>query len=63
MSAHEDQPNEATKTHTTERIEETSRKLSPNLIEDRTEAKLEPIHDQISTLTQPMNKLIQDNSA
>ena len=38
-------------------------KLSPNSIEERIKANLEPLHAQIGTLTQIMNKLIQDISA
>ena len=63
MSAHGKQPNEASKTHTLERVDEASTKLSPNLIEDRIKSNMEPLHAQISTMTQMMNKLIQDNSA
>ena len=62
MSAHEEQPIEASGTYRAERIDKASTEFSSDLIEERVKANLEPLHEQISTLTQLMNKLIQDNS-
>ena len=61
-SAHDEETNAASELHTAERIDEASTDLSPNPIEYRVKAILEPLHAQMSTLTQMMNKLIQDNS-
>ena len=35
----------------------------PDVIEERIKANLEPLNEQISTLTQLLNQLIQENSA
>ena len=37
--------------------------ILPQLIEERIKANLEPLNEQISTLTQLLNQLIQNNSA
>ena len=63
MSAHEEQPNEASETYTAEWIDENCIELIPDLIAERIKANLEPFNAQISTLKQMMNKRIQDNSA
>ena len=46
-----------------ESAEETVNGVSPDLIEERIKAKLELLIEQISTLTQLLNQLIQENSA
>ena len=38
-------------------------RLSPDLVVERIEASLEPLHAQISALTEKMDRLIQVNSA
>ena len=43
--------------------EENSIRLSPELVNERTEANLEPLHAQISALTEMMDRQIQSNSA
>ena len=63
MSAHEEQPNEASEADTAEWIDEVITEFSSNLIEETIKANLEPLYAQISTLTQMMNKMIKDNSA
>ena len=63
MSAHEEQPNEASKMHTAKRIDVASTYISLDLMEETIKADLEPLQSQISALTQTMNKLIWDNSA
>ena len=46
-----------------ERTGETISGTSADLIEERIKANLEPLNPQISTLTQLLSQLIQDNSA
>ena len=43
--------------------EENSMRFSPELIDERTKASLEPLHAQITALTEMMDRLIQSNSA
>ena len=62
-SAHEEQLSEASEAHTTEKDDKANTEFSPGSIEERIKAKLEPLHAQISLLTQMINKLIQDNLA
>ena len=47
----------------TESYEENSIRLSPNLVDERIKASLEPLHAQIYALTEMMDRLIQSNSA
>ena len=54
---------ETSDTDTTEQGAEASTEFSPNLIEERMKSDVEPLHAQITTLTQMMSKLIQDNWA
>ena len=62
MSAHEEQPIEASGTYRAEQIDKASAEFSSDLIEERVEANREPLLEQNSILTQLMNKFIQDNS-
>ena len=61
MSAHEEKSTTASKSNAAKRNNEISTGFSPDLIEERIKANLEPLHAQISTLTQMMDKLVQDN--
>ena len=63
MSTQEEQPNEASETHTAEQSDESSTEMSPDWMEERIEANLEPVNAHISTLPQMMKTLIQHNSA
>ena len=63
MSAHEKQSNAASESHKSVGIDKSSTGFAPNVIEERIKANLEPLHAQVSTLTQMMNQLIQGNSA
>ena len=49
--------------HTTKEGDKTSTDFSRNLIKERTKANSEPLNAQISTLTQLMKPLIEDDSA
>ena len=42
---------------------QTNTRFSPDMIEERIKANLEPLHAQISALTEMMDRLIQGNSA
>ena len=63
MTAQEEQATAASKPNAAGRISETGTIFSPDLIEEKFKANLEPLHPQISGLKQMMDKLIQDNSA
>ena len=63
MSSHNEQPSEASETHSVEQTDEAGMEIVPGLIDARIKANLEPRQAQISTLTKKMIKLIQDNSA
>ena len=63
MSASEKHPIEAFENPTSKLGDEASAEFSPNSNEERMKVNLEPLHSQINTLTQMMNKLIQDNLA
>ena len=43
--------------------EESGVNLSPDLVDERFKASLEPLHAQITALTELMDRLIQSNSA
>ena len=45
------------------RAEETVNRVSPDLIEDKIKANLEPENEQLSTLTELVNQLIQESLA
>ena len=62
MSAHGDENTEA-ETGIIEGSEENSSSFSPELVNERIKASLEPLHAQISALTEMMDRLIQSNSA
>ena len=42
--------------------EENNIRVSPELVDERIKASLEPLHAQISALTEMMDRLIQSNS-
>ena len=44
MSAHEEQPTEASDVHSAERTDDVKSEFSANLIEERIKAYLEPLH-------------------
>ena len=46
-----------------ERVQEPINGVSPDRIEERIKANLEPLNEQMSTLTQLLNQLFQGNSA
>ena len=46
-----------------EKTSETVTEVFPDLIHEKIRANLEPLNAQISTLTQLLDQLIQDNSA
>ena len=61
MSKHENENPEVVESGVTEDSEESNIGLSPVLVEKRIKASLEPLHAQISALTEVMDRLIQDN--
>ena len=63
MSAHEEQSTVASEPNEAEQNDGTSSGCSADLIEERIKANLEPLHAQISSLVQMMDRLIQGNSA
>ena len=63
MSAHEDEATGELETGTIEGNEENSVRFSPELVDERLKASVEPLHAQISALTEMMDRLIQNNSA
>ena len=50
-------------TDTKEQNDEGSARLSPDIIEERIKANLEPLHTQIFALTEMMDRFFQGNSA
>ena len=58
MSAYGEEAMEETATEMKEQNDENSGILSPDLIEERNKASLEPLHAQISDLTEMMDRLI-----
>ena len=46
----------------TEGSEENGLRFSPDLVDERIKANLEPLHAEISSLTEKMDRLIQSNS-
>ena len=61
MSVHEGKVTEEIKTGTIEGNEENGVIFSPDLVDERIKVGLEPLHGQISTLTELMDRLIQIN--
>ena len=62
MSAHGDENAGEAETGIIEGSEENRIRFSPELVDERTKASLEPLHAQISALTEMMDRLIQSNS-
>ena len=63
MSVHEGKVTKEVKTGIIEGNKENSVNFSPDLVDERIKAGIEPLHTQISTLTELMDRLIQINSA
>ena len=62
MSAHKERAIEV-KTGTIQGNEENSIRFSPDLVDERIKASPEPLHAQISALTEKMDHLMQSSSA
>ena len=62
MSSHGDENAGEVETGIIEGSEENSIRFSPELIDKRIKAILEPLHAQISALTEMMDRLTQSNS-
>ena len=58
---HGDENTGVAETGITEGSEEGHLRLSPELVDERIKASLEPLHAQISALTQMMDRIIQSN--
>ena len=63
MSAHQEEVTGEVEADATEGNEENNVKFSPDLVDEKIKASLEPLHSQISALTETMDRLIQNNSA
>ena len=63
MSAHEEEVTGEVEADATEGNERNSIGFSPDLVDERIKASLEPLHAQISALTEMMDRLIRSNSA
>ena len=63
MSAHGEDAMEETARDKCVQNDENSARFSPHLIEESIKANLEPLHAEISALTEMMDRLIQGNSA
>ena len=63
MSVYEEQSTAAYEQNVDERSDEASTEFSPDIIIEKIKANLERLHAQNITLTQMMNKLIQEKSA
>ena len=61
MTMHRDENTEVVESGVTEGSEESNIGLSPELVEERRKASLEPLHAQIAALTEMMDRLIQGN--
>ena len=61
MSTHVDEKTAVAETGTTEGYEESNVRLSPELVDERLKASLEPLLAQISALTEMMDRLMQSN--
>ena len=62
MSVHEDETTREVETGIVQGSEENSTRFSPELVDERIKASLEPLHAQITALTEMMDRLIQSNS-
>ena len=63
MSAHEDRTTGEVELGISEGSEESSMRFSPELVDEKIKACLEPLHAKITALTEMMDRLIQSNSA
>ena len=63
LSAHEEEATGEVETVTIGSNEESGIRVSPDLVDERIKASVEPLHAQISALTEMMDRLIQSNSA
>ena len=61
MSTHGDENTGVAETGITEGSEERHIRLSPELMDEKIKTSLEPVHVQISALTEMMDRLIQNN--
>ena len=62
MSAHGNENAGEVETGIIEGSEEISIRFSPELVDERIKASLDPLHAQISALTEVMNRFIQNHS-
>ena len=63
MSAHGDESTREAKTGIIEGSEKNSMRFSPEIVDEKIKASLEPLHAQITALTEMMDRLIQSNTA
>ena len=63
MLAHEEETTGEIETGIIESNEENSTRFSPNSVDERIKASLEPLHAQICSLAEMTERLIQGNSA
>ena len=63
MSAHGDENTGEAETGIIEGSKENVMRFSPELVDESIKASLEPLHAQITALTEMMDRLIQSNSA
>ena len=63
MSVNTENTADASETRGAKEMYKSIHRASPELIEERIGADLEPLSEQIATLTQLFNQLVQDNSA
>ena len=63
MSAHGEEATGEVETGIIEGNEDNSIKFSPDLVHEKIKASLEPLHAQISALTEMIDRFIQSNSA
>ena len=63
LTAHEEGVTGEVEVNAKEGNEENSVRFSPDLVDERIKASLEPLHAQISALTEMVEGLIQSNSA
>ena len=61
MSTHGDENTAEAETGIIEGSEENSVRFSPNSVDERIKASLEPLHAQVSALTEMMDRSIQSN--
>ena len=63
ISAHDEEATGEVETATSEVNEENSIRFSPDSVDEGIKTSLEPLHSQVSALTETMDRLIQRNSA